>query len=66
VSRLSCPVLFASILGALVLGICGSATAGVAGGERAAASGSPLTIPCNLGAGPRFRCGRITVPAVRG
>ena len=58
-------MLFAAILGALVLGACGSAQAS-GGGERAAASDSPALSPCNLGAGPRFRCGRITVPAVRG
>jgi pimeloyl-ACP methyl ester carboxylesterase len=66
VSRLPCSVLFASILGVLFLGAYGSGPASGAGGERAAASQSPLFSPCNLGAGPRFRCGRITVPAVRG
>ncbi len=58
-------MLFASILGALVLGAYGSAQASGAG-ERAATGDSPALSPCNLGAGPRFRCGRITVPAVRG
>ena len=58
-------MLFASILGALVLGICGSALASDGGAERVAASESPVLSPCDLNAGPRFRCGRITVPAVR-
>jgi pimeloyl-ACP methyl ester carboxylesterase len=60
------PVLFASILGGLILGAFGSGPASAAGGESAATSGSVALSPCNLGAGPRFRCGRITVPAVRG
>ena len=64
-SRLRRQVLFASILGALVLGICGSALARDGGAERVAASESPVLNPCDLNAGPRFRCGRITVPAVR-
>jgi pimeloyl-ACP methyl ester carboxylesterase len=59
-------VLFVAILGALFLGAFTSATAGGTGGEQAAASESPLVSPCDIGAGPRFRCGRITVPAVRG
>jgi pimeloyl-ACP methyl ester carboxylesterase len=66
VLRLRFPLVFASILGALFLGAYGSAAVSGAAGEHAAASASTLTIPCNLGAGPRFRCGRITVPAVRG
>jgi len=45
------------------LGAPGSALAGRA--ERAVASGSAALSPCDLNAGPRFRCGRITVPAVR-
>jgi pimeloyl-ACP methyl ester carboxylesterase len=59
-------VLFASILGVLVLGAYGSAPASGADGERAQASESPALSPCDLNAGPRYRCGRITVPAVRG
>ena len=61
-----CRVLLASIVGVLFLGAFGSVPASAARAEVAAASDSPLTSPCNLGAGPRFRCGRITVPAVRG
>ena len=30
------------------------------------ASESPALSPCDLNAGPRYRCGRITVPSVRG
>jgi pimeloyl-ACP methyl ester carboxylesterase len=52
-------------LGALAL-VVGPASSGAASAETAAASDSPLISPCDLGAGPRFRCGRITVPAVRG
>ena len=63
--RLRWQALFASILGALVLGASGSAAASGAGGERAAASESAVLSPCDLNAGPRFRCGRIAVPAVR-
>jgi pimeloyl-ACP methyl ester carboxylesterase len=59
-------LLFASILGALVPGAHGSAVASGAGGERAAASESPALSPCDLNAGSRFRCGRISVPTVRG
>jgi pimeloyl-ACP methyl ester carboxylesterase len=66
VPRLRFPLVFASILGALLVGICGAAPAIGAIADKSAASDSPLTSPCNLGAGPRFRCGRITVPAVRG
>ena len=44
----------------------GSALASGGGGERASASDSPALSPCDLNAGPRFRCGRIAVPAVRG
>ena len=56
---------------ALALGVSASGTIGVAAASGAvaqtsAASDSPLISPCDLGAGPRFRCGRITVPAVRG
>jgi pimeloyl-ACP methyl ester carboxylesterase len=43
------------MLGALALGAGGSALA----------SDSPSLSPCDLNAGPGFRCGRITVPAVR-
>jgi pimeloyl-ACP methyl ester carboxylesterase len=66
VPRLQCLVLFVAILGALVLGPYGSATASSAGGKRAQASESPALSPCDLNAGPRFRCDRISVPAVRG
>jgi pimeloyl-ACP methyl ester carboxylesterase len=64
--RLRRSLLISSSLGALAVGVLGPAPASGVGGERAAASVSATTIPCNLGAGPRFRCGRITVPAVRG
>ena len=64
--RLRLPVLFVSILGAVALGSYGSAAASDSSGERVSASDSPLISPCDIGAGPRFRCGRITVPAVRG
>jgi pimeloyl-ACP methyl ester carboxylesterase len=50
----------------LALGSYWSPPAGAATAQTAAASDSPLIAPCDLGAGPRFRCGRITVPAVRG
>jgi pimeloyl-ACP methyl ester carboxylesterase len=53
------------MLGALVLVTCGSALASDGGAESVAASESPLLSPCDLNAGPRIRCGRITVPAVR-
>jgi pimeloyl-ACP methyl ester carboxylesterase len=66
VPRLRCSFSLASILGMLLLGGVGSAPASAANVEPAAASDSPLISPCDLGAGPRFRCGRITVPAVRG
>jgi pimeloyl-ACP methyl ester carboxylesterase len=49
-------LVFASILGVLVLGAHGRAFASDAG---------PTLSSCDLGAGPGFRCGRITVPAVR-
>ncbi|MFI5027073.1 MAG: hypothetical protein ACHQCI_10045, partial [Solirubrobacterales bacterium] len=64
--RQRCSVLFASILGALALGAYGSAPASAVGSETAVASDSPTLSPCDLNAGPRYRCGRITVPAVRG
>jgi pimeloyl-ACP methyl ester carboxylesterase len=50
----------------LFLGTCASALASEASAETAAASDSPLVAPCDIGAGPRFKCGRINVPAVRG
>lgn len=59
-------VLAASVLVALALGDLGTASGSAAATKQAAASDSPLTSPCDLGAGPRFRCGRINVPAVRG
>jgi pimeloyl-ACP methyl ester carboxylesterase len=52
VARVRRPILIASILGALLAAVCASS-------EAAALS------PCDIGAGPGFRCGRITVPAVR-
>ncbi|MFI5026082.1 MAG: alpha/beta fold hydrolase [Solirubrobacterales bacterium] len=64
--RLRRSVLFASILGALALGAYGSAPASAVGSETAVASESPALSPCDLNAGRRYRCGRITVPAVRG
>jgi pimeloyl-ACP methyl ester carboxylesterase len=60
VPRLRRSILFASILGSLLLGACGSTA------TAAALSESPAFSPCDLNAGPRFSCGRITVPAVRG
>src|SRR3954452_15316217 len=66
VPRLRCSFSLASILGVLLLGGVGSTPASAANAEPAAASDSALISPCDLGAGPRFRCGRITVPAVRG
>jgi pimeloyl-ACP methyl ester carboxylesterase len=59
-------VLFGAILGALVVGASGSAQASGAAGEGAQASESPALSRCDLNAGPRYRCGRISVPAVRG
>ena len=53
--RLLRPVILASILGSLLLGVLGST----------AAAQTQSTAPCDIGAGPGFRCGRITVPAVR-
>ena len=64
-SRLRFALPFASVLGALVLGTCGSALASDGGADGVAASEAPVLSPCDLNAGPRFRCGRITVPAVR-
>ena len=64
-SRLRFALLSASVLGALVLGTSGSALASDGGADGVAASDSPVLSPCDLNAGPRFRCGRITVPAVR-
>jgi pimeloyl-ACP methyl ester carboxylesterase len=65
VSRLRLPLVFALGLGALVVCAPGADRASGASARDAAASDSPLLAPCNLGAGPRFRCGRINVPAVR-
>jgi len=59
-------MLIAIGVGALATAISGPAPASAAAARTAAASDSPLISPCDLGAGPRFRCGRITVPAVRG
>jgi pimeloyl-ACP methyl ester carboxylesterase len=59
-------LLLASILGALILGGFGSAAAGATGGENVEGREAPALSPCDLNAGPRYRCGRITVPAVRG
>jgi pimeloyl-ACP methyl ester carboxylesterase len=60
-------VFLVSILGALVLGGFGSAAPGAAaGGENVEAREAPALSPCDLNAGPRYRCGRIAVPAVRG
>jgi pimeloyl-ACP methyl ester carboxylesterase len=59
-------VLLVWIVGAVLLGAYGTAPASGATAGVAAASDSPLISPCNVGAGPRFKCGRITVPAVRG
>ncbi len=53
--RLLRPVILASILGSLLVGVLGST----------AAAQPQSTAPCDIGAGPGFRCGRITVPAVR-
>ena len=53
--RLLRPVILASILGSLLLGVLGST----------AAAQTQSTAPCDIGAGSGFRCGRITVPAVR-
>jgi pimeloyl-ACP methyl ester carboxylesterase len=44
-------LVFAATLGALFLAVV---------------SESSALVPCDIGAGPRFSCGRITVPAVRG
>jgi pimeloyl-ACP methyl ester carboxylesterase len=44
-------LVFAAALGALFLAI---------------ATESSALVPCDIGAGPRYSCGRITVPAVRG
>jgi pimeloyl-ACP methyl ester carboxylesterase len=51
------------MLGAQALAASGSAIARDA--DRAVASESPALSPCDLNAGPRYRCGRIAVPAVR-
>jgi pimeloyl-ACP methyl ester carboxylesterase len=59
-------VLISLGLAVTALGVPGGASAGGTPAQVAAASDSPLVSPCNIGAGPRFRCGRITVPAVRG
>jgi pimeloyl-ACP methyl ester carboxylesterase len=66
VSRLRRSLLIALGLAALAGGVIGAPSASAADAQTAAASDSPLISPCDLGAGPRFRCGRITVPAVRG
>jgi pimeloyl-ACP methyl ester carboxylesterase len=50
----------------MALSVFGPSSAVAAQAQTAAASDSPLISPCDIGAGPRFRCGRITVPAVRG
>ena len=59
-------ILFASILGSLLLGACGSTATAADAGKAAVLSESQALSPCDLNAGPRFSCGRITVPAVRG
>jgi pimeloyl-ACP methyl ester carboxylesterase len=59
-------LLVASILGIAGIVIAAPVSAHAAGAQTAAASDSPLISPCNIGAATRFRCGRITVPAVRG
>jgi pimeloyl-ACP methyl ester carboxylesterase len=54
------------ILSVVFLGAYAAPPANAASAETAAASDSPLIAPCDIGAGPRFKCGRINVPAVRG
>ncbi len=53
-------------MGAVALGGFVSPSAIAAAGPAAAVGGSPALRPCDLNAGPRFRCGRISVPVVRG
>jgi pimeloyl-ACP methyl ester carboxylesterase len=55
VPRLLRTVTLTSILGSLFLAVLGSS----------ATAQTQSTAPCDIGAGPGFRCARITVPAVR-
>ena len=58
------PLLIAGCAAALALGGCGSGSDGSS--PAAEEPPGPALHPCDLDAGPNWRCGHISVPAVRG